>query len=146
MLGDQHARCKPLRRVAGLDRDFGLAEHLAGVELLGDEWTVQPVTVSPAASARSWVSRPLYLGSSEGWMLTIRPRQRSMNQGERMRMKPASAMVPTRWSSSAALERRSNVVLVDALAVPASRSEGRASRAQSRPGACGLFEATSTTS
>ena len=51
-------------------------------------WTEQPLTVSPASIARACVSSPRYLGSSEGWMLTIRPRHWATNHGERMRMKP----------------------------------------------------------
>src|SRR5438045_3447087 len=41
-------------------------------------------------------------------MLRIRPCHSLTNQGERMRMKPASATVPTPCSSSAALSFRSN--------------------------------------
>ncbi len=37
MLGGEHALFEALRRVAGFDRHFDLAEHLAGVELLGDD-------------------------------------------------------------------------------------------------------------
>src|SRR5579884_2243649 len=69
--------------------------------------TEHPPTSSPAWIARTWVSSPRYLGSREGWMLRIRPRHCSTNQGERMRMKPARAMVPTWCSSRTVLSSRS---------------------------------------
>src|SRR5690348_8357903 len=69
--------------------------------------TEQPLAGSPASIARACVSRPRYLGSREGWMLMMRPAHFSTNQGERMRMKPASAIVPTSACSSAALSVRS---------------------------------------
>mmetsp|Transcript_6645 Transcript_6645/g.17403 ORF Transcript_6645/g.17403 Transcript_6645/m.17403 type:complete len:246 (-) Transcript_6645:486-1223(-) len=54
-------------------------------------WTVQPLSLSPAASTAVWTSRsmpPANLGSSDGWMLRARRRQRAQNAAERMRMKP----------------------------------------------------------
>ena len=55
-------------------------------------WTVQPVTVSPAASTPRGCRGPCILGSSEGWILTIRPAQRATKSAGRIRMKPASAI------------------------------------------------------
>ena len=95
----------------GSDRHLGLAEHLAGVELFGDDMdraAARRVARLDRAGVRV---EPRYLGSREGWMLTIRPRHRSTNHGESIRMKPASAMVPTPCSSRTALNSRSNASL-----------------------------------
>ena len=46
----------------GKDRDFGLAEHLAGIELLGDDMDRAPLTASPASSARCMGVEPAIFG------------------------------------------------------------------------------------
>ena len=48
--------------------------------------TDAPAWLSPASSARSWVWRPLYLGSREGWMLNIFPSQRRTKSSPSTRM------------------------------------------------------------
>ena len=37
MLFGEDAFCQGIRGIAGQDRDFGLAEHFAAVEFLGDD-------------------------------------------------------------------------------------------------------------
>ena len=107
MLCSKHALFQSAGRIAFGDRDLGLSEHFASVQLVGDEVDGAPARVSPAAIARECVSRPRYLGSREGWILTICPAQCSTNPGDKMRMKPARAIVPMLCSSRAELSARS---------------------------------------
>ena len=91
MLRGKHAVGQRLRRVAGKDRDFDLPEHLTRIELLGDEMHGAAAVCVAGSEARVMGIEPRYLGSRDGWMLRIRPSQRSTNQAK-MRMNPASAM------------------------------------------------------
>src|ERR1700730_16225278 len=70
--------------------------------------TVAPEIFTPARSAWPWGSRPGNEGSSEGWMLSIRPYQRCTNSAVNSRMKPPRQISSTRCWSSAACRTASN--------------------------------------
>ena len=80
---------------------LGPPKHLAGVKLLGHEMDRTATRRSPASKGCLWVSSPRYLGSRDGWMLTIHvaplvhePRRQDAHEaGEH-------PIVPTPWSSA----------------------------------------------
>ncbi len=63
-----------------------LPEDRPAVEVGRDEVDRAPLTASPAASTASWTCVPLCAGSSDGWMLTIRPAQRATKASESSRI------------------------------------------------------------
>src|SRR5882757_50016 len=70
--------------------------------------TVAPEIFTPARSAWPWGSRPGNEGSSEGWILSIRPNQRCTNSAVNSRMKPPRQINSTRCWSSADCSTASN--------------------------------------
>ena len=98
--------------------------------------TVAPWIFTPAASARACVSRPLNAGSSDGWMLSIRPLPAlARTSGVSSRMNPprqtSSIAVRVERRLQRALERRA--VLAERLVVDdLGRDAGRARASQGR--------------
>ena len=103
--------------------------------------TVQPCSLTPASRARAWVLRPVKAGSSEGWMLISRSRQRSTKPADSSRMKPARQTSSMPAASSARRRAPPRIGL---------RGEGRMvddvgrrcrpRRARSRPAASGRLD------
>gem|GEM_PF-5782545 len=108
------------------------------------KWTVQPCSRTPSASARAWVSRPRNAGRRDGWMLSIRPVQRSTNQGVSTRMKPArqtismsaARRVSSNTRSKASRSLPKGLWSTTAVAMPASA-------AAASPAASGRLDTTS---
>ena len=79
-------------RVAGKHRHALLRDDRAGIESPARRSAPsRRAALRRRASARACVSRPVKAGSSDGWMLIMRPRQRSTNHGVSRRMKPGKA-------------------------------------------------------
>ena len=87
MLGDQHSLGKRSRRVAGQDRHLGLAEHLAGIELVGHEMDGAAAD-RLAGGERALVGvEALILGQQRGVDVDDPPAPaRRRSRGDRMRM------------------------------------------------------------
>ena len=92
MFGDEHSLGQRIRFVSGHDGNLRLPENFPRIEIIGDEMDRCAGGQVAGLQHGSCVSNPLYLGSSEGWILRIRPLQRSTKSAGRMRMKPASAI------------------------------------------------------
>ena len=101
--------------------------------------TVQPWKRTPAASARRWLSRPRKAGSSEGWMLSSRSRQRSTKSALRIAHEPGEANDLDRVTSQRRVERvartrrdRRGAVVDDLAGDAGGRAHARARRPPAR--------------
>src|SRR4029450_10293468 len=84
--------------VAGLDRDGGLEQHRAVVDLLGGR--------GAGASPTAWAPRKA--GSRLGWVLRMRSGKARTNDGPRMRMNPARQTTSGRAAATRSRRARSN--------------------------------------
>ena len=107
--------------------------------------TVHPWRVAPSRSARACVSSPGYAGSSDGWMLISRPRQRPTKAGPRIRMKPARHTSSTPRRASAASSRASNAARRSPAAGATTATGTPAAAARLRAGADGWSDTTTAT-
>ena len=144
VLGLQHPGAEGLGRVAVEHRHRRLRDDRPAVDLRAHDMHRAPRAIfTPAARARACVLRPVKAGSSEGWMFSMRSRQRSTKPGVIIRMKPAQAMRSTSNSSERCVELRLEAFArAETLVVDGDASAGPRPHALNSPCASGRLEMT----
>ena len=123
MLGGEHALLQASRRVAGLDRHLGLAQHLAGVELFGDDMDRAAADGIPGLDRSSMRVEPAIFGQ-QGRVDVDDPRRPLLDEpGREDAHEPGERDGADAMCIESSAQFAVECLLVDALAVPRPSSQ-----------------------